>query len=178
MSAENRTRLEVQTVLRSCILEYFTKSLQSGWDCVEFGNFDRCKADKVVTMNYIRNSDAGWQSSEYGGTPFVRKDRKIAQQDWQLQVILKRNASTNDGSILAEDIADNLVMWFNGPGCDYFRKHGMATLRIDTNSVIVYNDNSDLYQKRAVFTVKIQMQKELTIRDIEADAVKPKVQPV
>lgn len=178
MSVENRTRLEVQTVLRSCILEYFNKSSQTGWDAVEFGNFDKVKADKVVTMNYIRSKDVGWQSSTFEGSPLVRKDRKISQQDWQLQVILKRSASTTDGDILSEDIADNLVMWFNGPGCDYFRKHGMACIRIDTNSIIVYNDNSDLYQKRAVFTVKIQMPKELTIGDIEADAMKPKVQPV
>lgn len=178
MSLENRTRLEVQTVLRSCILEYFTKSSQDGWDAVEFGNFNKVKADKVVTMNYIRSKDVGWQHCVYAGSPLLRKDRKITQQDWQIQVILKRSASTGDGAILAEDIADNLIMWFNGMGCEYLRKNGMANLRIDTNSVIVYNDNSDLYQKRAVFTVKIQMQKELTIRDIEANAIKPKVKPV
>ena len=178
MSAENRTRLEVQTVLRSCILEYFTKSSQGGWDAVEFGNFNKVKADKVVTMNYIRSKDVGWQSSEYGGTPFVRKDRKITQQDWQIQVILKRSATTGDGAILAEDIADNLIMWFNGAGCEYLRKNGMANLRIDTNSVIVYNDNSDLYQKRAVFTVKIQMQKELTTGATPLDSIMPEVRPV
>lgn len=178
MSLENRTRLEVQTVLRSCILEYFTKSSQDGWDAVEFGNFNKVKADKVVTMNYIRSKDVGWQHVEYGGNPFTRKDQKIIQQDWQIQVILKRSASTGDNAILAEDIADNLIMWFNGVGCEYLRKKGMANLRIDTNSIIVYNDNSDLYQKRAVFTVKIQMQKELITGETPLDSIKPGIVPV
>lgn len=178
MSVENRTRLEVQTVLRSCILEYFTKSSQTGWDAVEFGNFNKVNTDKVVTMNYIRSKDVGWQYCVYDGSPLLRKDQKITQQDWQIQVILKRSASTGDGATLAEDIAENLIMWFNGIGCEYLRKNGMANLRIDTNSVIVYNDNSDLYQKRAVFTVKIQMQKELITDEHEIEAIKPDVMPV
>jgi hypothetical protein len=54
----------------------------------------------------------------------------------------------------------------------------MSSLRIDADAIFVYNDNSYLYQKRAVFTVKIEVPKEMKSEDIELDALLPKILPV
>ena len=75
-------------------------------------------------------------------------------------------------------MASELIAWLNGPGTNRFRANGIAPERIDGATILVYNDDNEIYQKRAVFTVKIEVPKELTTDAIEADAVKPKVMPV
>ena len=83
-----------------------------------------------------------------------------------------------DAITIAEDMSGILVTWFNGRGCDYFRKFGCANLRIDSDSIIVYNDDSGLYQKRCVFTVKVQVPKELTARQDVVELLIPDVMPI
>lgn len=183
MSAKNRTRLEVQKILRRVILDglayagYQEKtSTLDGWECVEYGNSSIQSMDRVVLMNLLGSERLGWQEVNYDqiDSNFKRKDGWNEEQSWQLHIICKRK----NGIEMPEDVASNLVTWFNGPGCGELRKKGCASSRIDSDSVIVYNDNSDLYQKRVVFTVKIQVLKELTMAEVEADAVKPKTMPV
>ena len=71
-----------------------------------------------------------------------------------------------------------LITWFNGKGCDEFRRVGVANLRIDPSSVIVYNDDSNIYQKRAVFTMKLQVPRDFEYGMIAADVLKPKIAPI
>lgn len=183
MSAENKTRLEVQKILRGIIfkgLEYAGYQVKTpvvdGWDCIEYGSASIQKMNRVILMNLIGSKRLGWQEVNYATIDrgFKRKDGWNEEQHWQLHIVCKRS----DGIECAEDVASNLVTWFNGPGCDELRKKGCASTRIDSDNVIVYNDDSDLYQKRVVFTVKIQVPKELTMAEVEADAVKPKTMPV
>jgi len=180
MSASNKTRFEVQTILRSCIIQGLTQFSQTGWDVMEFANASFEKANKVVLMNLIKCSRVGWQAQKYPVTASVlgRREEWIEEQNWQLSTILKRTDATDDTSILAEDVSQMLITWFNGPGADYLRKSGVAPLRVDTESVIVYNDNSELYQKRAVFTVKIQVPKVQLFGQNKLNAVEPHIRPV
>ena len=180
MSIENKTRLEVQEILKSCIEEGLKRFGYTRWSAKEFANASFQNADGVVLMNRLRSHRVGWQAHHYiiPTNSLTRVDELIDEQHWQLSVIKKRTNTTTAGDALAEDVADNLVTWFNGVGCEWLRGSGVANLRIDADSVIVYNDNSDLYQKRAVFTVKLQVPKEVKQEQAEIAAVKPTLMPI
>ena len=180
MSAKNKTRLEVQEILKNCIEEGIKRFGYARWSAKEFANASFQNADGVVLMNRLRSRRAGWQANRYaiGAVGLERVDELIDEQHWQLSVIKKRSNTTTADDALAEDVADNLVTWFNGVGCEWLRARGVASLRIDADSVIVYNDNSDLYQKRAVFTVKLQVPKEVKQEQAEMEAVKPRLMPI
>lgn len=180
MSELNKNRLEVQKILRDCILEFFAQFNLNGWDVMEFAQASFQKADKIVLLNNVRSNRIGWQGTNFEpiNSALNRKDWWIEQQHWQIHVICKRNNSENASSVLPEDLASILITWFNGRGSEYLRMHGCAPERVDSNSIIVYNDNSDLYQKRSVFTVRIEVPKEITTGEVEAEATMPNIKPV
>lgn len=172
MSEANKGRLEVQEILKGVIEKGLAATGHEGWIAMEFANASFQRANSIVLMNRLRSKRVGWQGRKYEPTvgELRRVDEYIDEQHWQLSLIRKRKNDTTHGDELVEDAADDLVAYFNGYGCDDFRKHDIGMLRIDADSVIVYNDNSDLYQKRAVFTVKIQVPKELKLK-VEAVTV-------
>lgn len=180
MSELNKSRLEVQRILLNATQAGIAALGHTGWTVMEFANSAMIRADRVVLLNYTRMKRVGWQSakSHLSDLDFVRTDEWIEEQSWQLHCINKRESTAPSTEILAEDMANDLVAWFNGKGAETLRASGVAPLRVDANGIIVYNDNSDLYQKRAVFTVKIQVPKELTTGDISVDAVIPRVKPI
>ena len=180
MSYEKKSRIEVQTILRDNIFQAFQFLHKEGWGCMEFANASFQKADKIVLMNYAKSEREGFQAHTHlvEGSDFMRVDSWIEIQSWQIHCVCKRPTNTANIQETAEDMANDLVAWFNGRGCDYFRKFGMSNLRIDSDAIFVYNDNSDLYQKRAVFTVKIVVPKEMKAEDIGLDALVPKILPV
>lgn len=180
MSSESKTRIEVQRILAANINQAFAFLKKTDWKAMEFANASFQKADKVVLMNYIGHRRNGWQAHTHAldGSDLLRVDSWIEEQSWQIHCVCKR--PTNSASIeeLPEDMASILIAWFNGRGCDIFRKSGMSNLRIDSDKIFVYNDNSNLYQKRAVFTVKIVVPKEMKAQDDGLDALLPKILPV
>jgi len=178
MSEANKTRLEVQKILKDTITAGITALGGTGWTVMEFSNASFQSGDKIVLMNLVRSVKCGWQRFTYPveSNQLKRRDEWIDEQVWQLHFICKRKAGA-DGA-MAEDMASNLSTWFNGAGSLMFRKSGIAPLRVESDSVIVYNDNSELYQKRAVFTVKLQVPKEMQTAETEMDALLPKVKPV
>ena len=181
MGEAKKGRLEVQEILRQNILSGLSRFGHDGIGVMEFANASMQSVDGVVLMNRVRTKRVGWQAclDETVGNKLIGREEWIEEQHWQLSCIKKRGQSGESAStIVSDDIADDLVAWFNGDGCMFFRRHGMANLRIDTNSILVYNDNSDLYQRRAVFTVKIQVPKEITSERDAVDAIMPDVEPV
>ena len=131
-------------------------------------------------MNLVRSHRLGWQHDNLTGdsSTTVRKDEWLELEHWQLHVIAKRPTAADANSVVAEDVASELITRQKGTGMNRFRANGIAPERIDGSTILVYNDDNEIYQKRAVFTVKIEVPKELTTDAIEADAVKPKVMPV
>ena len=180
MSTEKKTRLEVQKILKKVIENGLGALGHEGCEVMEFANVSFQKSDNIVLLNLIGTKRVGWQARDFSpyDTRLVARENWIEEQRWQIHCIKKRPTSNTNIQTTAEDIADDLVTWFNGRGCDELRTYGMANLRIDSDAVIVYNDNSDLYQKRAVFTVKVQVLKELTFEQDVVDAVIPDVEPI
>ena len=169
MASKPTGSLSVQKVLRSVLLGGLDAVGYDGWTVVEFGNPEFINYDKCLTMQLLRQKRVGWQGHSYEivNEDFKRKDEWLTEYQYQIQVLLKRPKDATTETLTAEDVADTMIAWLDGPGVAEFRKHSVAPLRIDGASVFVYNDNSDLYQKRAVFTVKIQVPKELMIRQDE-----------
>ena len=173
-------RLKVQKILRSVIDEGLNAIGLAGWAVQEFASPQYVSFDKCVLMNLVRSHRLGWQYDNLTGddSTTVRKDEWLELEHWQLHIIAKRPTAADANSVVAEDVASELIAWLNGPGMNRFRANGIAPERIDGATILVYNDDNEIYQKRAVFTVKIEVPKELTTDAIEADAVKPKVMPV
>ena len=59
-----------------------------------------------------------------------------------------------------------------------FRANGIAPERIAGATIFVYNDDNEIYQKRAVFTVKLHVPKELKTQQELVEALLPKIRPV
>lgn len=180
MASEARGSLAIQKILRSVLLSGLDAVGYKGWTVVEFGNPEFINYDKCMTMQLMRQKRVGWQGNKY--EPSMqganRIDKWLTEYQYQVQVLLKRPKNANENTLTAEDASDTMIAWLNGPGLMEFRKQGVAPLRIDGASVFVYNDNSDLYQKRAVFTVKIQVPKELTVGENVVSQMRPDIKPV
>lgn len=170
MSEINKTRLEVQTILRECLIEGMSRlglpaEGADAWTIQEFANADFTNGDKLILLNMIREGLAGWQFSSQekfavDGLVDVYQNR-CSLQTWQIHFIAKFKYSQDD-DLFAMDMANKMKFWLNGPGIDFLRKRGISLFRIDNDDVIVYNDDSELYQKRAVVNVKLNVpQKEL-----------------
>ena len=174
------TRLKVQKILRSVIDEGLNAMGLSGGAVQECASPQYVSCDKCVLMNLVRSHRLGWQYDNLTGddSTTVRKDEWLELEHWQLHVIAKRPTAADADSVVAEDVASELVAWLNGPGMNRFRANGIAPERIDGATILVYNDDNEIYQKRAVFTVKIEVPKELTTDEHEIEAIKPDVMPV
>ena len=181
MSSENKNRIEVQDALIAVIEEGLALLQYTGWTVMEYAPSQFASFDKVISLQLLRSRNAGWQGHEdrmVNGRP-VTVEKWIDQQSWQVQIILKRKRRIDGSSILAEDIANNLAAWLNSAhGVMAMKKRGLAPLIIDDKLIFVYNDNSEIYQKRAVFTVKVQVPKELTMSEVEMEVLLPKIKPV
>ena len=173
-------RLKVQKILRSVIDEGLNAIGLSGWTVQEFASPQYVSLDKCVLMNLVRSHRLGWQHDNLTGddSPAIRKDEWLELEHWQLHIIAKRPTAADVNSVVAEDVASELIAWLNGPGMNSFRANGIAPERIDGATILVYNDDNEIYQKRAVFTVKIEVPKELTTDEHEIEAIKPDVMPV
>lgn len=119
--------------------------------------------DKLILLNCIRTSREGWQAFKYRPTDesLKRNDEWLELQDWQFSSIKRMRQEDNEDTISAVDIANSLIAWFNGPGSLELRNYGIANLLIDPTSIMIYNDDSDLYQRRPVFTMSIYVPKSL-----------------
>lgn len=171
MSKENKTRFDVQKIIKGAVLRAFTDLSMTGWSCVEFASPLMLKADKVVMLNLIKTHRVTWQSPKdvmVNGV-FKHQERWMECQHWQMHIVMKRTASTTDSSKVAEDIANDLTGWFNGWGLQYLRDRGVSINWIDNSSILVYNDNSDLYQKRVVIPVEVNVPKMLVANQIEME---------
>lgn len=180
MSEECKNRYEIQRILTSCLsagLDAYVGS-DNGFGIMEFAQASFLNADRIILYNLIRAKRVGWQQVITDANTGKRTDSWIEEQSWQIHSILKSSKNPKITDILATDVAEMLVTWFNGLGCNMLRKSGIACLRIDSDQILVYNDDSELYQKRAVFTVKIQVPKKLSVGEVFVDAVMPDIKPI
>lgn len=182
MSASLKTKYDVIKILRDVINAGLADMRMTGWDCMEYAQASFNNADKIILLNNIQNRRVGWQGEKYANSitgEFERVDEWIEEQSWQVHIVLKRTtAPVSASTVTAEDVADLFVAWLNGRGMSLLRNSGVAPLRIDTETIFVYNDDSDVYQKRAVFTVKLQVPKEYRSEQDALDLIKPDIEPI
>lgn len=164
MSAELRGEYEVLALIRSCIIEGLkTYGIDSGIDVRMFAQANFNHGDKLVLLNLINTKRCGRQMTDYvGGNTndvYSRRDSWIEERTYQVSVMKKMNKDDDENTVTAEDISMRLISWFNGLGLDWLRENGLSCYPIDPNSIIVYNDDSDLYQRRPVFAVTVIVNK-------------------
>ena len=181
MSEQNKTRYEIQKILIECIklgLQRLGLSNPSDskdkWQIQEFANASFTNGDRLILLNMIREELAGWQFSETSkklvDNNVVTYENRVAIQSWQIHCLAKFKEDVPN-SIVATDMANRLKFWLNSNAClDFLRSKGVSMFRIDDYSIIVYNDNSDIYQKRAVINIKLCVpQRQELLESIVAD---------
>ena len=166
MSDTNKTRYEVQKILSEVISEGLSAYIGNnhGFVSMEFGQAAFTKGDRLILLKQYSTQRYGWQGRNYNSADgkFYRTEKWIDRQMWQIHVIMKKVSNPTVESLQADDIGNFIITWFNGQGCDSLRKRGIAPERTSEASIVVYDDDSDLYQKRAVIMVRLQVPKEIT----------------
>ena len=173
MSKDNKTRLEVQSILRECILIGLNRmgipeTGEGSWQVQEFANATFNNGDRLILLNMIDESTSGWQFEEEGieadGSKTTYQCRNEIQR-WQIHTIAKFKKDASNEDLYAMDMANKLKFWLNGPCTQELRKRGLSIFRIDDYDVLVYNDDSSVYQKRAVLSIKLFVPKKEGFKD-------------
>jgi hypothetical protein len=160
MKGEN----QIFKILRdSCIKCLNEMGITDDFDVRRFAQANVAHGNRLILLNMIGSQRVGWQAHNYKysaslGKEF-REDEWLDQQSWQFSFIKKMTNNDTVDTISADDMCNFMITWFNGVGNLDLREKGIANLIIDPHSVIVYNDDSDLYQRRPVFTMEVQIPK-------------------
>lgn len=185
MSAEKRGEYEILSLLRSCVIEGLsTFGIGSGVDVRRFAQANFNHGDKLVLLNLVKTNRVGRQTERYGNaiiqqeSKFARTDEWIEEQTYQISCIKKMLKTDSENTVTAEDISSDLITWFNGRGLDWLREHNLSCYPIDPNSIIVYNDDSDLYQRRPVFNVTVIVNKSFKLAAPCTDVLGVETKPV
>jgi hypothetical protein len=143
--------------------------ITDNFDVRRFAQANVAHGDKLVLLNKIASERIGWQGVKFRYNHISGKedriDEWIEQQSWQFSFIKKMNNNDTVDTVTADDMCNFMVTWFNGIGNSDLRNNGMSNLPIDPHSIMVYNDDSDLYQRRVVFTMEVQIPKSFRMDD-------------
>jgi hypothetical protein len=180
MSEDMKNENEVFASVRAIILQGLQYFNVEGFDVRRFAQANFNHGDGLVLMNLVDTERAGWQSCKYvlKDLGFEREDRWIEIQTYQISTIKRMRPEDTVETITAEDVATRLISWFNGVGMEELRKVGLSSFMIDPNSIIVYNDDSDLYQRRPVFEVKIIVNKKFSVGQPDVDILGVRTKPI
>lgn len=192
MTTNFKTRYAVQKELianislafESLQLQPAAGSTEKGWAVQEFAQASFNNADKIVLLDYMESNRVGFQGWKFGAakndnTKAVRVDDWLEEQTWLVHTLRRIKPSDVSASFMTcEDMAGILIGWFDGQGAIELKKHGIGTLRIDRNRIFVYNDESELYQKRAVFPLRIQVPQEISVQMSRVSEWTPGIYPV
>lgn len=185
MSSEMRMENEVFKTVRDCILNGLSVfGIRSGIDVRRFAQANFNHGDSLVLLNLVKTNRNGFQATKYGDavisgeTKFTRRDEWIEEQIYQISCIKKMQKDDTVETVTAEDISTSLITWFNGRGLDWLRNNNLSCYPIDPNSVIVYNDDSDLYQRRPVFNLTVIVNKSFKLAQDHADILGVETKPI
>ena len=185
MSAERMGEYEVFALLRTCLMNGLSEfGISTGVDVRRFAQANFNHGDKLVLLNLVKTARVGWQARSYGMAEFdkvdkfARKDSWIEEQTYQVSCIKKMLKTDDETTLTAEDMSTSLITWLNGRGLDWLREHELSCYPIDPNSIIVYNDDSDLYQRRPVFSVTVIVNKSFKVAHPDVEVVGVETMPV
>lgn len=169
---------QIFKILREACIEGMNRmGITDGFDVRRFAQAHLATGNKLVLLNLVDAERVGWQGHSYrfdvSSGKELRTDEWIDQQSWHFHIIKKMEKDDNVDTVTADDMANMMITWFNGPGVEYLKSRGLANLVIDPHSIMVYNDDSDLYQRRVVFSMKIQIPKSFTVDEnfVSIDAI-------
>lgn len=179
MKSEN----QIFKILRESILKGLEEfGIKDGLDCRRFAQANFNHGDKLVLLNKISSERVGWQAFNYDYNREKgveeRTDEWIEQQSWQISALKRMMQNDTTETVTADDIINALITWFNGLGNLDLRTNGIANLPIDPHSIMVYNDDSDLYQRRVVFTMEVQVPKSFKTEAIPISGFDIETRPV
>lgn len=173
MSAENKTRLEVQAILKSTIAEGLAVFGvdASRFTIMEANQTPITSRGYAILFKMVSGRRTGIQAPKYrvvhdddGNVTGAFFDHSfIDEQEWLISVLKPRMPNPTPATLLAEDVAQTLIAWFNGPGCVRIRQKGVSSLYIREKPVEVYKNDSALYDKSASFTLKLLVPKKLSV---------------
>lgn len=163
MSAEMKSENEVFRTLRQGCLNCLSAFGYSGVDVQRFAQSNMNYTDDTVLFHMIEHHREGWQWRSFGADSTTgalkRADEWIDRQTWMVETLKRMRNGDGVDTVTADDIAQALIVWFNGRGLDWLRTQGLSTLPIDPTEIIVYNDDSQLYQRRPVFMMDVLVPK-------------------
>lgn len=171
MSELAKGKFEVLRILRGSVLKALSLFGCSHIQCMEFAQPLLTSANNVVLLQNTTRVRVGWQWSTYnwvnstpqGRAKLEHNEVYIEQQAWNLITILKRTTKeVNANTLTAEDVANNLIAWFNGQAIYDLRKNNCANLYVQPSEIHPYKDDSGVYQYTASFTLPLQVPKALT----------------
>lgn len=186
MSEMFKLRYEVVAILKENIIKGMEafglpiteKPGDHGWIVMESDQPAFRNADNAVLFHLEHVERIGWQgdhreyNKETGKYDVI--DCFIEQQIWKIRVLCKRTTkpiSDDDIPVLASDVTEMLIAWFNRLGCMEFRKHNMANLFVQMKDVRTYKDRSDVNQWTTEFPLKLQVVKQFETEIDTADPV-------
>lgn len=185
MSEKFKLRYEVVAILKANIIkgmESFGLPVtdnpkDTGWIVMESEQPSIRNVDNAVLFFLEHVDRIGWQgdhrlyNKETGKYDVI--DCFIEQQTWKIRVLCKRTTkpiTDDDIPVVASDVTEMLVAWFNRLGCIEFRKHNMANLFVQMKDVRTYKDTSDVNQWTTEFPLKLQVVKQF---ETEIDTAEP-----
>ena len=187
MSMENKTRFEVQKILRDNILAGMSALgiTAEGWTVMEANQTPPTAKTDYITFRMLSSARSGWQFgngvwSESEQT-WLKTNEFIEVQEWEITVV-KRQTGTNARlatDFTAEDIVQSLKFWFNGEGCDYFRRNGrMSNLWIKDEQQKEIKDDSAVNQKPNTFRISLCVPRKVITRHNVAEELSTGIYPI
>ena len=182
MSELMKGEFEVFKTLRDCAMLGLAAF---GIDKTEVQRFAQAimeHADRIVLLNLVGHGRYGWQYRTYSTSELTgkigRNENWIDEQSWQVSTLKRMRNSDTESTASADDVAECLVTWFNGKGLEYLRTKGMSTLPIDPREIMVYNDDSSLYQRRPVFNMTVLVPKMFSTETPKVVALEVETHPI
>ena len=182
MSESMKGEFEVFKILRDCAMLGLAAFGIDKTEVQRFAQANMEHADRLVLFNLVGHGRYGWQYRTYSASELPgklgRKENWIDEQSWQVSTLKRMRNSDTESTASADDVAECLVTWFNGKGLEYLRTKGMSTLPIDPREIMVYNDDSSLYQRRPVFNMTVLVPKMFSTETPKVVALEVETHPI
>lgn len=182
MSKELITENELFAKLRENIMTALKTFGITGFSVQRFAQANITNSDGLVLLNHIRTKREGWEWKKF---ECISKDAELyAEYGWiesviyQIHIIKKMTNGDTETTITGEDVANRLIAWFNGPGIDKLKDENISNLLIDQDDIMIYNDDSDQYQRRVVFSLNLIVNKKFSQAEPSLNICGVKTKPI
>jgi len=164
------TENNAYSILKTFVEDGLAQFGYTEWSVQQRNSAEIVNTNSCIMIEKILDRRIGFQATKYNITSSIKQRWEwIDEYTYQITSLKKRTKTDTADTITAEDVCNALISWFNSEmGCSRLRSHGMASIRVASERVIVYNDDSGLYQKEPSFDVRVQIPKtkEITVNAV------------